>query len=280
MGIFEQVVELASSTNRNSRIDSLAALAQSCVKHPPPKLTSSERESLLQKAREFFEEPDYLSSESIVYIVAQASEPEDIHHIENHEVFRYEGEPEGFARFVYQNDFHSHILGHWGVFQKGEVVLLRDTCTVLYGNGNLRRRGYIFVTDRRVIFLGEVRGLYSEHSDSTRFLYDDWEQLPYLQNYDFINLDQIVNIESKWGWTSRTLSIDCKVKHVVEKSRTIFGPYFFKWDLPKTHDVREGLVNIKVDLDRFQFVNFPKDWRKIRQERIVEVVRDRMSALH
>jgi len=61
---------------------------------------------------------------------------------------------------------------------------------------------------------------------------------------------------------------------VKTKRTTIYGPYFFRWDLPGTYSIEEGILEITIVLRKQYSKAFPKDWIKTRGQNFFKTLED------
>ena len=269
MSTFVELTKIANIDDTQTRQSSLRKWLTGNRKAPPP-LSPDEGTSLLQRAKALFEEGDIMSGDKLVRIVAYSTPREEIPHVPVHEVYPIKDEPPTYETLRYENDFLAYTFTEWGIISRDENVVIHDIGRILFGSPNLRRSDILFLTDRRLVCVGYVQGPYFHDKPSCRLLYDNWEELPYLHAYDFLMFDKIERIESKYGWGKKVVEMDYRTKYAEEKGKTLYGPYFFKYDLPKVKTIRDGLLRVEIELDDLPFKGFPKDFRKTRQERIVE----------
>ena len=108
-------------------------------------------------------------------------------------------------------------------------------------------------------------------------MYENWEELSFIHSYDFLDFTGIKNVKSKWGFGKKTIEIEYMTKYAEEKGKTLFGPYFFKFELPKVSKFKEGVLRIEIELEKFHLKGIPKGHRKMRQERFVEYFQEKIS---
>ncbi|MDF1539124.1 MAG: hypothetical protein P1Q69_09480 [Candidatus Thorarchaeota archaeon] len=233
-----------------------------------------EQTRLLEKSLGLLGEPDFTTCESVVRCIAISTPRLDLPPLEMDIFPDLKREPPFFPSLRYEDSYIVHILRQWGVFAPDERVIISDVGNLTMGSQNLRRGDTLFVTDRRIVCMGNLSGPFVPSAPSYRFLYDNWEEQPHIQVYDYLDFGNIKNIQSHWSRGKKIIEIEYQSKYVKEKGRTIYGPYFFKLDLPKTEKIEEGILNTKLDLVEIPYKEYPKDYRKYRQERLVNLVQD------
>lgn len=94
---------------------------------------------------------------------------------------------------------------------------------------------------------------------------------PYLSAVDFIRLERARDIELK----KKEIKMKYDTEYIVEKDRTFYGPYFFKFDLPTSVNTKSGTVKVLVTLEELDkkvpildFVDgylrsFQEQWHKV-----------------
>ncbi|MFX1415607.1 MAG: hypothetical protein ACFFC0_02295 [Promethearchaeota archaeon] len=132
------------------------------------------------------------------------------------------------------------ILDEAGVFEESERLLYWDYGGMHIKDKDSGRRGIIFLTDRCVFVFGTFGAIFDK--TDRRLLYNDWEGKQYLTSLDYLYLADLLRIEHK----KDQVKVRVHAKYVEEKKRTLYGPYFFTFDLPKTAKVRVGEVDISI----------------------------------
>lgn len=155
-------------------------------------------------------------------------------------------------------------LSRAGVFKEGEIPNYYDEADMSLKNKDAIRMGFLFLTDRRLICVGVLQGPLFHDTTAYRILYDDRESQPYLGALDYIYLDRIRSIRSDYGFLKKRVTIEYDTKCIKEKGRTLYGPLFFKADLPTKTKIEEGPIDVLIQITE------PMDTRKMRQEELVK----------
>ncbi len=71
-----------------------------------------------------------------------------------------------------------------------------------------------------------------------------------------------------------SVRIQYHTRYVKTKGTTIYGPYFFRWDLPGTYSIEEGILEITIVLRKQYSKAFPKDWIKTRGQNFFKTLED------
>ncbi len=139
------------------------------------------------------------------------------------------------------NDIAIDLLHIADVFESGEEVLYYDNGVLGVQKKDVGRTGLVILTNRRIVAVG---GFFEGFGSKWhRLFYGDLRE-PYLSTVDFVYLDRMEKIELK----KDKIQAKYDTKYIVEKERTFYGPYFFKFDLPTSVKVKSGTVKIFVYL--------------------------------
>lgn len=166
-------------------------------------------------------------------------------------------------------DVSISLLAEAGVFEPDEEILFYESGTIGVQKKNIGRSGVIILTDRRIIAVGDFAG--GIRSKRQKLYYGDLRE-PYLSTVDFVRLDRAMDFELK----KDEIKMRYDTEYVVEKDRTFYGPYFFKFDLPTSVKVKSGIVQVFItlenlterpDLPKFMrstgFAKFYEQWRQV-----------------
>jgi hypothetical protein len=142
--------------------------------------------------------------------------------------------------------FHPHnivisLLDDIGVYEAGEYPVYRDFGRLsLFDQHDTLRSGIIIVTNKRVLVVGST--IPSPKSRTFRIYYPNWTKMPYIDAIDYISNQAIENVKPIAG----SVSAQWSGKYIESKKRVLYGPYFFKFDLPKEMKKREGSIDLFV----------------------------------
>lgn len=174
------------------------------------------------------------------------------------------GQEEEAASFVYRiPEAIAEALSQAGVFMEGEVLHYCDYGDLSLKNRENIRKGFLFLTNQRLLTVGALQGPLFHDTTAYRILYDDRESQPYLGSLDYIHLNRIRSIRSDYGFLKKQVTIEYDTKYIKEKGRTLYGPLFFKADLPTKTKIEEGPIDVLIQITE------PMDTRKMRQEELV-----------
>ncbi len=150
------------------------------------------------------------------------------------------------------NDIAIDLLHIAGVFESGEEVLYHDNGVLGVQKKDVGRTGLVILTNRRIVAVG---GFFEGFGSKWhRLFYGDLRE-PYLSTVDFVYLDRMEKIELK----KDKIQAKYDTEYIVEKERTFYGPYFFKFDLPTSVKVKSGTVKVFVYLWEMDKIISKKD---------------------
>ncbi len=138
-------------------------------------------------------------------------------------------------------DLAIDLLTKAGVFESGEKVLYYDVGILGVQKKDVGRTGLLILTDRRIVAVG---GFFTGLRDKRHKLFYGDLREPYLSTLDFVCLDKMTNFELK----KDGIRVRYVAEYIVEKDRTFYGPYFFKFDLPTSTKVKSGEVKLFISL--------------------------------
>jgi len=143
------------------------------------------------------------------------------------------------------NDIAIDLLIEAGIFASDEKVQYYDIGTLGVQKKDVGRRGLLIVTNKRLIAVGGYTG--NQYGKKHKLYYGDLRE-PYLSYVDFVYLDRLKDIELK----KKKIQAKYDTEYIVEKERTFYGPYFFRFDLPTSVKVKSGSVKIKISLPELE----------------------------
>ena len=150
------------------------------------------------------------------------------------------------------NDIAIDLLHIAGVFESDEEVLYYDNGVLGVQKKDVGRTGLVILTNRRIVAVG---GFFEGFGSKWhRLFYGDLRE-PYLSTVDFVYLDRLEKIELK----KDKIQAKYDTEYIVEKERTFYGPYFFKFDLPTSVKVKSGTVKVFVYLLEMEGDSFKLD---------------------
>ncbi|MDF1540193.1 MAG: hypothetical protein P1Q69_14965 [Candidatus Thorarchaeota archaeon] len=246
----------------------------------PPPVSDGEREALLSKARTLLEEGFSNASSGLIHCIGVCTPRLDVLPLVHSSIPRLDSSAEFkwvMDTMHYGEEYIAHVYRQWGIFKEDEHIILSDIAAIHFGNPNLFRVGTIFLTDQRLLVVGALNGPFLKNESSYRPLYDDWKSHPLLHMHDFVYLRNISAANSEWNRTSKFIRVRSYTRYAKEKGRTLYGPYFFKFDLPTTVKEEEGPLELLIELQDLPSSMFPKDWRKTRQDIITEKIQEQLG---
>lgn len=147
------------------------------------------------------------------------------------------------------------LLGIAGVFDVDEAIRCYDRGTLGIEKKDTGRSGLIILTDKRIIAVGG----FSSFSDKRHKLFYGNLREPFLSAIDFIHLEHTREIELK----NKEIKMKYDTEYLIEKDRTFYGPYFFKFDLPISVKAKSGTVRVLITLEeldkKIPILDFVKD---------------------
>lgn len=170
---------------------------------------------------------------TVSHVISHCIDALDAPPIDNSMPFhmRYkEGHPRPF-------DVMAVLLGDAGVFEPDETPLYYEWGILGVNEKTEGRAGLLLLTNKRLIAAG---GYATTGRSYDRLFYDDWKEKPYLSAVDYVFLDGLNKLELK----KDCIRAQYRTKYVSERTWTLYGPYFFKFDLPKRVKVKDGKVRI------------------------------------
>jgi hypothetical protein len=138
------------------------------------------------------------------------------------------------------------IMKYGHIVSSDEVALYYDDVWAYFEDSQSYRAGGIILTPDRMLLEGSYVFSDIGRATSIRIYYDDWESRPYLASVDFLDYKNIKSIQPVWKFTAKEIKIVYHTKYVRQKSQILYGPYFFKFNLGKSTDIREGDLNIRI----------------------------------
>ncbi|MDF1540945.1 MAG: hypothetical protein P1Q69_18765 [Candidatus Thorarchaeota archaeon] len=246
----------------------------------PPSINDDERWVLLSEARTLLEEGFSSTSSGLINCIGTCEPRPDVLPLIHSSIPRLG--PSAEFKWVmdimhYTEEYIAHVLKQWGIFKEDEHIILSDIGALHFGNPNLYRVGTIFLTDQRLLVVGALNGPFLKNESSYRPLYDDWESHPLLHMHDFVYMRNISGIRPEWKRSSKVIRVQSRIRYAKEKGRTLYGPYFFKFDMPTTVKEEEGPLELLIELQDLPSSMFPKDWRKTRQTIITEKIQEQFG---
>ncbi len=245
-----------------------------------PMISDDVRLQLMDRAKQFLSEREHRITYALLACLASTSPSPKVESLKHSFIPRanlLKDHQSTWESLHFQEQFTVRILKDWGIFAKDENILLMEAASAYFGNPNLQRQGAVYLTDKRIVICGSVRGPFVKNHPSHRLLYDNPESLPFLNVIDFVNLSDIKEHESIWKWGKKLIELQVHTRYAKEKGSTLYGPYFFKWDRPSTVKEEEGLLKIEIELEDIPVADFPKDWKKTRQETFVRLLTELLS---
>ncbi|MDF1541132.1 MAG: hypothetical protein P1Q69_19700 [Candidatus Thorarchaeota archaeon] len=138
------------------------------------------------------------------------------------------------------------LMKRGGIIPEKTDTIYCDEVMVKFGGGDSTREGYAILTDSQIILAGRYNSRDIGRATGYQIYYNDYETKPYLASVDFIDYNRIESVEPKWKFTSKGIALKYRTKYVKTKSRVLYGPLFFKFDLPKKINAIDGVLDITV----------------------------------
>ncbi len=265
MSLYERVCDVLEQNDRKKRIKAISSIVYSVRKDTTERFSTNEVNNLYSKSIPFLENGCTDTYGCILILVALCGPQDPVQLFESilHEtsadprMFRVEA-----IRF--------ELLRHNSIVAPDETPLYYDFVSMFPGDDKAYRKGSVILTNKRILMFGAHNGPVFHDATVFRLLYSDLENHQYLESIDYLELDRIESVTSEWSWSKKQIVIQYNTRYLKEKGRTIYGPLFFKADLPKKVTVEEGVLPIIIRLDNLHFPDAPKDFLRKRQ---VELIR-------
>ncbi|MDF1540066.1 MAG: hypothetical protein P1Q69_14320 [Candidatus Thorarchaeota archaeon] len=153
-----------------------------------------------------------------------------------------------FHNLYHPSFYFMSILKRRGIISIDEYPVMSDGVFVQFENELSRREGFLTLTNNRAISHGVFREVDMGDDILKRIYYEDMHSKPFLEHFDFIDYDKIEGLEFLWNWRAKTIEIHYRTKYIEAKSRTLYGPLFFKASLPKTVKIEDGVIKIQLKI--------------------------------
>jgi len=148
---------------------------------------------------------------------------------------------EGMERWHYRARQIVSLIEQMRVFEEGERLLYLDDGRVCVKSKEAGRRGFLFLTNKRIIAVGNYSGMLQRKK--RHLYYSDWKERPYLSSLDYVYIDKL--IEPRIDKGSR-IKAKYHTEYWEEKERTFYGPLIFRFDLPSSISMKEGDVDLYI----------------------------------
>ncbi|MHA1850859.1 MAG: hypothetical protein ACTSW8_06320, partial [Candidatus Thorarchaeota archaeon] len=180
-------------------------------------------------------------------------------------------------------DIAIDLLTKAGVFHSDEKILYYDVGVLGVQKKDVGRSGLLIITNKRLVAVGGYA--FSLRDKRHKLYYGDLRE-PYLSCVDFVSLDKLENVELK----KNEIRAKYYTEYLIEKKKTFYGPYFFRFDLPTSVKVKSGTMKIIISLpkleerepvtknsefpfmdeafERWNQVELPKDYDKTRLDKL------------
>ena len=143
-------------------------------------------------------------------------------------------------------DLMVDVMKRGNIIPMEEKAIYCDSVWTYFENSDCWRSGSMILTPERIVLVGLYAFMDIGRATSIRIYYDDWESRPYLASVDFLYYKNIKSVQPIWKFTTKEIKIVYHTKYVRQKSQILYGPYFFKFNLGKSTDIREGDLNIRI----------------------------------
>lgn len=165
-------------------------------------------------------------------------------------------------------DYFINILKREGVLAADEQPLYWEYILMHLGNRLSSRYGHTTFTNRHLVIRGPFSGVSMGGNPINRLYYDRIEWKPYLENLDILDYDRMSNLNMKWSLFSKKIEFRYKTRFLEAKERVVYGPLFFKAQLPVSVKLKEGSLLVEI-----MFISDAPEGRKpseFRKERAVQ----------
>ncbi|MDF1537604.1 MAG: hypothetical protein P1Q69_01705 [Candidatus Thorarchaeota archaeon] len=135
-----------------------------------------------------------------------------------------------------------------GVVDDDELGHYTDLAYVHIGNRLSTRIAKFYLTNKRMVLVGPFDTAQVGNSSVFRLHYPDMLDKPYHAIIDYIDYNMISDLDNKWSWKGKLISFNYDTSYMQEKSRVLYGPLFFKMDLPKSIKNKQGQLKIDIML--------------------------------
>jgi hypothetical protein len=150
------------------------------------------------------------------------------------------------------------LLQEAGVLQQNESVSYWDRAHMYLGDKEIDRVGSLFLTDKRILVVGELLSTAGRGGTVYRICYDDWERQPFLDALDYVYMNQVRLINAEGDWRSRGIELTVATKHIKDKIQNLANPAFFKAKSPSSLAITEGPVKILLEARKLSGAEDPK----------------------
>jgi hypothetical protein len=167
----------------------------------------------------------------------------------------------------------ARMLQEAGVFRQDESPSYWDRAHMYVGNKDIDRVGSLFLTDKRVVVVGELLSTGSQSTTSYRLCYDDWSKQPFLDAVDFVHMNQVRLISTEGNWRSHGIELTVVTKYYEDKRESLSDTTFFRTGSPSKLEVIEGPVKIILEARKLSGAEDPK----VRHEALVRRLKQHIS---
>lgn len=150
------------------------------------------------------------------------------------------------------------LLQEAGVLQQNESVSYWDRAHMYFGDKEIDRVGSLFLTDKRILVVGELLSTARRGGAVYRIYYDDWERQPFLDALDYIYMNQVRLISAEGDWRSHGIELTVATKHIKDKIQNLSNPSFFKAKSPISLTATEGPVKILLEARKLSGAEDPR----------------------
>lgn len=150
------------------------------------------------------------------------------------------------------------LLQEAGVFQQGESVSYWDRAHMYFGDKELDRVGSLFLTDKRVLVVGELLSTGGQGGTAYRISYDNWEQQPFLDALDYVFMSQVRLISTEGDWRSHGIELTVATKHYRDKVERLSSTSFFRTKSPSSLKAAEAPVKVLLAARKLSGAEDPK----------------------
>ncbi|MDF1541229.1 MAG: hypothetical protein P1Q69_20190 [Candidatus Thorarchaeota archaeon] len=243
-------------------------------------LSDEQVETISQRVADFIEYPEFYNSISTLIAGITISCNKSV--IEQFEK-RIEAPttaqiPDGHKLKWLPNVQFEH-LRKLGAVTGDEKALYSDLLVVHFGDRLSTRIGNAYLTNKRILIAGNINNAIIGNSSTYRLCYPDLSEKAFYGLIDFLDYHRISELKNNWGMRGKYISFNYETSYLQEKGRTLYGPLFFKMDLPTSTKVKQGQLKIDIIPLRQNHPTLSEgEFRKKRQDKLYELLNDAIGS--
>jgi hypothetical protein len=141
------------------------------------------------------------------------------------------------------------------------------------GNRDINRVGSLFLTDKRVVLVGELLSTPGQGGTCYKLCYDNWNQQPFLDAVDYVYMSQVRLISTEGDWRSHGIELTVVTKYYEDKREKLSDPNFFRTGSPSKLKAIEGPIKIVLEARKLSGAEDPK----VRHEALLRRLKQHIS---